>query len=173
MALLASGRHDALSVLYDRYAGLLTAVGLRMIPDRREVEDLVHDVFMEAWRNAATYDPDRGTVRAWLVMRMRSRTLDRRKSAGMSRSVSLDAQSYEWLASDDDPAASSDRGRVRRAMSALSEDQRQIIELAYFEGLSSSEMATRLGVPLGTVKSRAAASLARLRTELGAERGDE
>lgn len=160
-------------MLYDRYAGLLVAVGLRVLGDRRDVEDVVHDVFVEAWRSAGQYDPARGSVRAWLIMRMRSRALDRRKSPGVSRSVSLDAQTHEWLASEDDPGAQPDRARVRRAMGELSEEQRQIIELAYFEGLSSSEMATRLNLPLGTVKSRAAASLTRLRAELGADKGVE
>lgn len=167
---LAAGRRDALAPLYDRYAPMLLAVGLRMHPDRREIEDIVHDVFVEAWRAAAQFDPARGTVRAWLVTRMRSRVLDRRKSAGVSRSVSLDASGYEWLAGGDDPAAQPDHARVRAAMETLSAEQRQVLSLAYFEGLSCSEIAERAELPIGTVKSRAAAALARLREQLGAPR---
>lgn len=167
---LAQGRRDALAPLYDRYAPMLLAVGLRIHADRREIEDIVHDVFVEAWRAAGQFDPARGTVRAWLVTRMRSRVLDRRKSAGVTRSVSLDASGYEWLAGGDDPAALPDQARVRAAMAALSPEQRQVLSLAYFEGLSCSEIAERAELPIGTVKSRAASALARLREQLGAPR---
>lgn len=167
VALLAVGRQDALSALYDRYAPLLLAVGMRVLTDRREVEDVVHDVFVEAWRSAGQYDASRGTVRAWLVTRMRSRAMDRRKSAGFSRSVSLDASGYEWAASDDDPGRHPDRERVRRVMTGLPAEHRQVLELAYFDGLSCSEIAERVGLPIGTVKSRAAAALSRMRDGLG------
>lgn len=165
LAAVVAGRQRALALLYDRYAGLLTAVGLRVLGHPREVEDLVHDVFVEAWRQAGQYDPARGTVRAWLVMRMRSRALDRKKAAAWSRSVPLDGAGPEPAAPSVGPAP--DGERLRAALAALPAEQREVLELAYFEGLASPEIAARVGVPVGTVKSRTAAAMARLRRVLG------
>ena len=126
------------------------------------------------WRQAGDYDRGRGTVRTWILMRMRSRSLDRRKSASFSRVVSIDGgddrhhKQLAWEGSDPSAAAglSLDRAMVARALQALPVEQRQVLESAYFEGLSSSEIATRLQIPLGTVKSRTAAAMAKLRAEL-------
>jgi RNA polymerase sigma-70 factor (ECF subfamily) len=134
------------------------------VRDRREAEDLLHDVFLEAWRNANTFDPKRGRARTWLAIRMRSRALDHQKSARVSRNAGdggLDALI------DDAPLANPDHARVRAALSALSPEQRGMLELAYFEGLSCSEIAARVAIPVGTVKSRIAAGLERLRAGLG------
>jgi RNA polymerase sigma-70 factor (ECF subfamily) len=176
VAAVALGDRRSLAELYDRHAPTLMAVGLRILGDRREVEDIVHDVFVEAWRAAGTYDPTRASVRTWLVMRMRSRALDRRKSAGVSRRVPMDYASGEGSRADrigvfEDPAASADREVVRRVLATLPAEQRMVLELAYFEGLSSTEIAARAGTPVGTVKSRVAAALAKLRDGLAVERG--
>src|SRR5262245_49240698 len=90
VAAIVGGDRPALARLYARYASSLMAIGVRILGDRREAEDLLHDVFLEVWRHAAHYDAARGTVRAWLLMRMRSRALDRKKSAGFSRVVPLE-----------------------------------------------------------------------------------
>ena len=168
---LAAGRRECLALLYDRYAPLLLAVGLRILPHRDEVEDILHDVFVEAWRQAASFEPSRGTVRAWLVTRMRSRVLDRRKSAGFSRRADLEEPVLERLVAAPPTGGQDDRERVRRAMGGLSPEQRQVLELAYFEGLSCAEIAARCGLPVGTVKSRSAAALAKLRVGLGVGEG--
>jgi RNA polymerase sigma-70 factor (ECF subfamily) len=162
---VADGDRDALGALYDRYAPSLMAVGARILGDRRELEDLVHDVFLEVWRQAADYDARRGSVRAWLLMRMRSRALDRRKAPSRARVVSLESPQVE------EPRAlealfSPDHRTLRMALTELPDEQRLVLELGYFEGLSSSEIATRLEVPIGTVKSRVAAALGRLRRAL-------
>jgi RNA polymerase sigma-70 factor (ECF subfamily) len=162
---VAAGDRKALAALYHRFSPSLMAVGLRILGERREAEDLLHDVFLEVWRQAAQFDPARGTVRAWLLMRMRSRALDRKKSAGFSRVVSLDEQRHDAAQSED--ALAPDRDTVRRALLALPEEQRLVLELGYFEGLSSTEMAERLDVPVGTVKSRVAAALTKLRLGFG------
>ncbi len=164
---VAEGDRHALGKLYDRYAGCLLAVGRRILGDRREAEDLLHDVFLEVWRQAGQFDSARGTVRAWLLMRMRSRSLDRRKSAGFSRVVSLEEQKEQLRATSDDTFAP-DRSAVRRALAELPDDQRVVLELGYFEGLSSTEIAARIDTPVGTVKSRVAAALAKLRLGLQA-----
>ncbi|MFZ5475644.1 MAG: sigma-70 family RNA polymerase sigma factor [Myxococcota bacterium] len=173
IAAVAAGDRAALATLYDRHASTLMAVGMRMLGDRREVEDIVHDVFVEAWRAAGAYDPTRASVRTWLVMRMRSRVLDRRKSAGVSRRVPMDPGRAERVAVFEDPSAGADRAVVRRVLATLPPEQRMVLELAYFEGLSSSEIAERARTPIGTVKSRVAAALAKLRDGLAVERGGQ
>jgi RNA polymerase sigma-70 factor (ECF subfamily) len=166
VAAVADGDRGALGRLYDRYAPVLLAVTQQVVGSRREAEDLVHDVFLEAWRHADEYDPARGSVRTWLVMRARSRALDRRRSAGFSRVRPLEdepARGDETVPLED-PLLAPDRTAVRRALEALPPDQRAVLELGYFEGLSSSEMAERLATPIGTIKSRVAAALAKLRS---------
>ncbi len=164
---VAAGDRGALALLYDRYAPMLLAVGQRMLGGRREAEDLVHDVFLEAWRRASGYDPGRGSVRAWLLVRLRSRALDRHR-ARSAAPVSIDSidELEERGAEGEDPALAPDRAAVRRALETLSSEQRVVLELGYFQGLSSSEIALRTGTPIGTVKSRVATALARLRAGL-------
>ena len=166
---VADGDRESLARLYDRYAGSLLAIGQRILRDRREAEDLLHDVFLEVWRQAADYDPERGSVRGWLLLRMRCRALDRLKAAGFQRVVSLEDRrsSEEPAAGGEDPAGAPDRARVRRALAELPASLRVVLELGYFEGLSSTEIATRIAAPVGTVKSRVAAALAKLRSDLG------
>jgi len=164
---VAAGDRHALSRLYDRYAGLLLALAMRIVRDRREAEDLLHDVFLEVWRSARDYDPTRGRVRTWLVIRMRSRALDVAKSARVSRRAG-DVDVLERMVADTDVGGSPDRRRVRAAVAELTREQRVVLELGYFEGLSCSQIAARLDIPIGTVKSRLAAALGRLRHTLGA-----
>lgn len=164
VAAMAAGDRAALAKIYRRYGGFLLALALRIVRERNEAEDLLHDVFVEAWRSAKAFDPGRGSVRTWLAIRTRSRALDRKKSARVSRNAGdsgLDA------VSSNAPRPNPDSQRVRSALEALSIDQRRVVELAYFEGLSCSEIADKLGVPIGTVKSRLAAGLHRLREALG------
>lgn len=166
MTLLAAGRHDALAHLYDRYSVLLLAVGMRIVPSRTDAEDILHDVLVEAWRSASQYDASRGSVRAWLVTRMRSRCLDRQKSAVVSRSVPLDSAGPERAAPVADPLQGEDTTRLIAALNDLPPEQRDVLQLGYFEGLSCTEIADRIRVPVGTVKSRTAAALGKLRVAL-------
>ncbi|MBA3820524.1 MAG: sigma-70 family RNA polymerase sigma factor [Deltaproteobacteria bacterium] len=163
VAAMAAGDRDALSQLYERHAGLLLGLAMRIVRERREAEDLLHDVFLEAWRSAKDFDPKRGRVRTWLAIRMRSRALDHQKSARVSRNA---GDAGLELVVDDTRATSPDHARVRDALGDLGADQRTVLELAYFEGLSCSEIATRIEIPVGTVKSRMAAGLDRLRGRL-------
>ena len=165
---MARGDREALAQLYDRHAGGMLALAQRIAGRAAEAEDLLHDVFLEAWRHAADYDRTRGSVKSWLLLRTRSRSLDVRKSARLSKQASgLDDS---WLAqlvdSSTEGAAAPDQARVRRVLLALPAEQREVLLLGYFEGLSSSEIAEQVGVPLGTVKSRVAAALAALRGAL-------
>lgn len=164
---VAAGDRNGLAALYDRYAPILLGMAMRIIRDRREAEDLLHDVFLEVWRSARDYDLTRGRVRTWLVVRMRSRALDVLKSARVSRR-SGDAEVLERMVAEPEAGESPDRQRVRAVLGELTGEQRQVLELAYFDGQSCSEIATQLAIPIGTVKSRLAAGLSRLRQLLGA-----
>jgi RNA polymerase sigma-70 factor (ECF subfamily) len=165
VAALARGEREALGALYDRHAPLLLGLAKKMLWSPAAAEDLVHDVFLEAWQHAAEFSPERGTVRAWLVVRARSRALDRLARSGR------DAQARDRIALEASeasvtPGAVVDGGRVRGRLDALPRELAAVLDLAYFEGLSASESAARLGVPVGTVKSRLARALGALRRGL-------
>jgi RNA polymerase sigma-70 factor (ECF subfamily) len=164
---MATGDRTALAKIYARHGGALLGLAMRIVRERKEAEDLLHDVFLEAWRCAKDFDPKRGRVRTWLAIRMRSRALDHQKSARVSRNA---GDAGLEVVPDDTEKASPDHGRVRAALAALGADQRRVVELAYFEGLSCSEIAERVAIPIGTVKSRIAAGLDRLRSGLAAHR---
>ncbi|HEX6274573.1 MAG TPA: sigma-70 family RNA polymerase sigma factor [Polyangiaceae bacterium] len=165
---MTRGDRAALGELYERHAGRVLAVLLRILGDRSEAEDVLHDVFVEAWRQVGTYSSDRGTVSAWLLLRARSRAIDRRRSAPRARSIPLEGTD---LAERGDPAADPgrihDQKRLGGAFSVLSAEEQEVILLGYFEGLSSTEIAERLEKPVGTVKSRTRSALEKLRGTLG------
>lgn len=162
---VAGGDRTALGLLYDRYAPIVLALGQKILRSRREAEDLLQDVFLEAWRQAGDYEPSRGSVRTWIVLRARSRALDRCRNA-WSRAVPLEESPEKGDEGTVDPMLQADHERLRRVLATLPEEQQKVLELGYFEGLSSSEIAERLGVPVGTVKSRVAAAMAKLRAVL-------
>ncbi len=171
MVRVQSGDRAALATLYDRYSGYLLAIGYRMVTSREAAEDILQDVFVEAWQKAGQYRPDRAAVKTWLSMRMRSRCLDRLKAPAQSKSESM-PDGYE------PPSHYSagrlprlvDAGRAAEALAALPPEQRKVLELGYYRGLSSTEISEKLGVPTGTVKSRTRAALARLRDGFGGGR---
>ena len=165
---IAAGDRAALGVLYDRYAGMMLGLGMRVLRNRREAEDIVHDVFLEVWKRAHSYDESRASVRGWLLLMTRCRALDRRKSAGYALASPLEHDPRTAPASES-PAVALDRARVAMALERLPESQRAVLVLGYFEGLSSSEIAEQLSIPIGTVKSRVAAAMRALRDALGVE----
>ena len=175
IARIAAGDRDAFSRFYDLLAP--TAFGLirRVLRDPEAAAEVLQEVFWQVWREAPQYDAGRGSPEAWLVMRAKTRAIDRLRSirrrdrtfvAPVDESV---AQRREDQAPN--PAVvAEDRGLIQTALAQLPEPQRRVIELAFFEGLTHSEIATRLGEPLGTVKTRARLGLDRLRGVLGGER---
>jgi len=165
---MARGDRPALSALYTRHAPRLLALAVQILRDRAEAEDVLHDVFLEAWQKAATYSVERGTVGAWLSLRARSRSIDRRRASPRNRAVSLEALGGDGPPDPSvDPARIQDHRRLSKAFSVMTADEQQVIVLGYFEGLSSSEIAEQLGTPIGTVKSRTRSALHKLRTVLG------
>lgn len=172
----ARGDRSAFGRLYDRHAPLLMALGVRILGERREAEDILHDCFVETWRHIGDYDPERASVKSWLVLRMRSRCLDRLRSAGVSRRESLGERPDETLerASLRAPTEAAeaadqrvDASRLGGVLAALPEEQRAVLVLGFFDGLSSSEIAAELGIPIGTVKSRVRSAMSKLRAALG------
>lgn len=161
---MARGDSSGLADLYGRYAAIMLATARRILGDPRGAEDLVHDVFLEAWRQAHTYDGDRGTVRTWLLVRLRSRALDRCRAQALRRTTDIIPESItEEHAADELP----DHRILRSILGSLPGEQRQVLEHAYFAGLSATEIATLLQIPVGTVKSRLGAGLKKLRSALG------
>jgi len=160
---MAQGDRGALSSLYGRHAPKLLGLLVGMLGAKAEAEDLLHDVFLEVWRHAADYAPERGSVRAWLTTRTRSRALDRIKSAARRRSVPTE---HAPEASVPAPLFD-DHRRLQTTLLEMPENQREVLLLAYFEDLSASEISVRLGIPVGTVKSRTRAALTTLRDILG------
>ncbi|HEX6765105.1 MAG TPA: sigma-70 family RNA polymerase sigma factor [Polyangiaceae bacterium] len=170
VARMARGDRPALGVLYERHAPRLLALLLKILGDRAEAEDLLHDVFLEAWRHAAEYSVERGTVSAWLALRTRSRAIDRRRSAPRARSVPLEGSDLPERGDPTaDPGRMHDQRRLGDVLSVMSADEREVILLGYFEGLSSTEIAERIGKPVGTVKSRTRSALEKLRGALVGE----
>jgi len=170
IAAVARGDRRALASLYDRYSGMMLGLGVRVLKDRREAEDIVHDVFIEVWRRAGDYNPTKASVRSWIFMRMRSRCLDRVRSAAYRKSDSLEGMQSDGLQPETPrewasiwPETMIDMIRVRQLVRTLPEHQREVLELGYFKGLSSTEMAAQLNIPVGTVKSRVRAALGYLR----------
>jgi len=166
---LAEGDRAALGRLYDRHAPTLLAIAQRILKNQRESEDLLHDVFVEVWRRAGDYDPSRGSVGTWLRLRTRSRALDRVRSARIARAEPLEQRVDKRASNPGDVERSADHHHLHTALVALPEEQREVLLLGYFEGLSSSEISERVGIPIGTVKSRVAAAMTKLRTRFQEE----
>jgi RNA polymerase sigma-70 factor, ECF subfamily len=163
---VARGDRAAFGELYDRLAPTMLALAYRMLGAQREAEDLVHDVFIECWQSAGQYDQTRGSVRAWFLVRTRSRALDRLRSARRAAAVPLDEALLGQLAAHSSESAGQEGGMLQRLLLQLSSEQRVVVELGYFAGYSCAEIADALAIPAGTVKSRMSRALERLRVLL-------
>ncbi len=159
----------ALGRLYDLYAGKMLGLAYRVLGNRRDAEDLIHDVFCEVWNKATSYDSQRGSVQSWLLLRTRSRALDRLRKLQTARKYALLTMHENNLAAQPKSSGETDADHQRAvlAINNLPLPQRQVIELKYYRGLSLAEIAERCATPIGTVKSRLSAALRKLRNELG------
>ena len=165
---MARGDRDALAHVYDRHSRLLYSLALRIVRQQADAEDVLQDVFAQVWRQAERYDSSRGTVIGWLVTLTRSRALDRLRRARVRPQASGDERLGREVP-DESPGvdlalvSEEQAEAVRAALTALPENQRVPLELAYYEGLSQAEIAATLDVPLGTIKTRMRQALIRLR----------
>ncbi|MBL8207918.1 MAG: sigma-70 family RNA polymerase sigma factor [Blastocatellia bacterium] len=163
---------SALDTLYERYSKVVYAIALRIVGQPADAEDVVVDSFWQVWQQAANYDVSRGQLRTWIVTIARSRALDRLRvlrRSPLAEAEEVDVLGREVVADDDPEQAawlSQKSSIVRSAMAALPREQRQALELAYYHGFSQSEVAQRLGEPLGTIKTRIRLGMMKLREQL-------
>ena len=164
---ISRGDEQALAAIYDRYRLILFGLILRIVHDRQEAEDVLQEAFLQVWRRAADFDESRGRVFTWLVTIARSRALDRLRTIGSRAKLADEVLAHSPGDEAGDAAkdaVKSEQGTiVRRALAELPEEQRETLLLAYFEGLTQTEIAARLGDPLGTVKTRMRSGLSKLR----------
>jgi RNA polymerase sigma-70 factor (ECF subfamily) len=174
---IADGDQSALAALYDASNRLVFGLVLRIVTDRSTAEEVLLDVYTQVWRQASNYDLKRGAPLAWLTTIARSRSIDRLRSSRHDQN----SESLENVAglsgggtSPEEATVYSERRQiVRKALDALSPEQREVIELAYYAGLSHSEIALKLGQPLGTVKTRTRLAMMKLRDMLRPTLGGE
>lgn len=167
---LAAGNQQAMSALYDATNRLVYGLTLRILSDPSLAEEVLLDVYMQVWRQASAYDARRGGPLAWLTTLARSRAIDRLRSGKQrqQREESLEVAGDHSVPPniEETVAASEIRQRVQAALDLLSPEQREVIELAYYGGMSHSEIAAKLGQPLGTVKTRTRLGMMKLRETL-------
>ncbi len=166
---LKSGSDNAFGIIYDRHAGLVYGIALKILGNAQEAEDLTQDVFISVARSSA-YEPTRGSLRTFLAILTRSRAIDRMRSRNSKRKVLgqwQDNQQQTFTEAPFEQVSRSEQSQeVTNAISQLSDSQQQILQMAYYDGLSQSEIARQLQVPLGTVKARARRGLLKLRQAL-------
>jgi RNA polymerase sigma-70 factor, ECF subfamily len=158
---MARGDRSGLEGLYDRYGQLVFNLVVRIVRSRSDAEEVLQEVFLQAWRSAARFDPSRGSPEAWLIMMARSRAIDALRAA--PKRLEPEPPSEPSGAASDPVWALDARVVAAKALQDLPSAQREVLELAFYEGLSQVEIATRTGTPLGTVKSRTRMALERLR----------
>lgn len=168
MERMMAGDESALAALYDRYSGMLFGLLLRILKDTHAAEEVLQDLFMQLWRQASRFDASRGSMTAWLMVMARNRAISRlRRKDRPTVADDPDGFLLESVPSpgnlEDEAARLQLAARLRTAMATLPEEQREALELAYFEGMTQTEIAERTGAPLGTVKSRVRAALQSLK----------
>lgn len=173
LELIAQQSREALEAFYDRHASAVYSLAMHMLKDSGVAEEVTQDVFLNVWRRASSYQSRRGSVLAWLFSIAHHRAIDelrrrRREQAQMQPGVDLtDKLSDDSTDPTEHAATEMERSRLNAALSSLRPEQREVVVLAYFGGLTHSEIAKHLGQPLGTVKTRMRLALQKLREVLG------
>lgn len=163
---IARQDEQALASLYDRYRLILFGLLMRILRSREEAEDVLQEVFLQVWRRASDFDPQRGRPFTWLVTLARSRAIDRLRQLGSRERVASSVIEFAGegiVDAAENTFRSEQRQLVAAALTELSEEQRRALTLAYFEGLTQAEIAERLRSPLGTVKTRMRSGMIKLR----------
>jgi RNA polymerase sigma-70 factor (ECF subfamily) len=169
--MVASGDQNALAELYDSFSPRVFGLIRRLLVDHAQSEEVLQDVFLEIWQSASRFDPNKGRASTWVMTLAHRRAVDRIRSAQADRErdvrIGMRDVGRDFDQASEAAEISIEHERVTAAMSRLSEAQRQAISLTYYGGLSQSELAEALNVPLGTVKTRLRGGMIRLRDELG------
>jgi len=164
---IRSGDQSAMAALYDRYSSIVYSVALRVLQNTGAAEDVLQDIFMQLWRNPGAFDASRGRMAAWLAVVARHRAIDALRRCRPENDIEDVVVAVEHdLASDADRSRTMDK--VRGALQTMPAPQRSALEMAYFEGLTHSEIAEKTGEPLGTIKTRIRTGLLSLRRALTA-----
>lgn len=168
---MMAGDEAAFSAIYDRYSAMLFGILLRILQDRGAAEEVLQDLFLQLWRNAGQFDSSRGSLPAWLMVIGRNRAISRlrgRRDRELLEEKDGDyANTFASVQNIEDEAARTELAQsLTAALTKLPAEQRQAVELAYFEGMSQSEIAARTGSPLGTVKTRVRAAMTSLKSIL-------
>lgn len=173
MSRIARGEPDALGELYDQYGRVVFGTLYRMLGSPEVAEEITQNAFHSVWQQARSYRPERGSVRTWLLAISRNAAVDWRRTRGrhVDRETAIEkaAELVDEIRVDEHVIASLRAERVRAAVALLPREQRDALSLAFWSGLSQSEIAERTGTPLGTVKSRVRLGMARLRERLAEE----
>ncbi len=163
LARIANGDQEAVAVLYDLTSSTVNALAMRILRNPEDAEEIVLEVYTKVWRIADRFDPARGSPLAWLIAMARSAALDRLRSRGRTATETLNERPNLPAASSTEGLWRSERIALQRAIAGIPAEQRQALELAFFEGLTHQELAEQLSLPLGTVKTRIRLGLARVR----------
>ena len=165
---ILSGDQNSLAQLYDRHIRLLWSLVLRIVKTKDEAEEVIQDLFIRVWQRASSFDPKRGEVKVWLCQMARSMAIDRLR-ANLSRSTREltygTEQEAEKMSQPSTIELEIDWSKVSQAVQNLPPEERVLIELAYFEGLSQSQIAEKIGLPLGTVKTRIRQAMLKLKEQ--------
>lgn len=171
---VARGDRHSLEQLYDHYSPVLYGLPLRILRDPEDAQEVLQETFIQIWRRASMFDPSRGSEISWLVSIARSRAIDKLRSRNArdqreseaGREISIHDSSVHKVSAAEDLLRGERQQVVRAALRELPENQKVALELAYFEGLSQSEIALKLGEPLGTIKTRMQLGMKKLRERL-------
>jgi RNA polymerase sigma-70 factor (ECF subfamily) len=174
VAAIAAGDSEALSELYDRYSGMLLGLATKVLRDSAEAEEVLQEAMLQAWRQASRYDPARSSVSTWLVLITRSRAIDRLRSRKVVQKTVTAAQ-HEKVSMHTSPEGVGNvfmlerRKRLAVELAKLPQEQRQVLEMAFYQGMTQSEISSRTDTPLGTVKTRTLLAMRKLLKALSEE----
>jgi len=171
VAAIAAGDADCLSELFDRYAGMLTALANRILKNLPDAEEVLQETFLQVWNQAGRYDSKRSSVSTWLVLIARSRAIDRLRTRQVKQRTVNAAQQENPLQHTSPKGVATvlmleRRSRLREELAKLPEEQRRVLEMAFYGGMTQSEIAEQAGIPLGTVKTRTLLAMRKLRAAL-------